>query len=192
MKESQYGDEYIDTAKLIQVRFVLSPPELWKRVDNTPDPQNKAFTYSQKTRCLKLFQRVVENKHQPPYQGLYRFFLDVAGDAWMLYERWKAHPQFKGTRLQSIQRSNSGQIVDIPEGIIFPILGALSVFAILHESGWRIEPPASFDEKMLIQAAAQDSQEIADHNPQTMGKKPACYSSLYRITKLFADLSAKQ
>jgi len=32
--------------------------------------------------------------------------------------------------------------------------------------------------------------EIADHNPQTMGKNKACYSTLQRITAIYARLAA--
>jgi hypothetical protein len=187
--ETDLSDEYIDTEKLVQVLFVLSPTELWESIDNSPDLKNKAFTYSQKTRCLKMFQKVVDNQGEPPYMELYSFFLDVAPEAWELYERWKSHPEFRGTRLKSIQRGEGGEVLEVPDGIIFPILGAFSAFAKRHKSGWRIEPPEHFDEKVLIQVAAQDYQEIADHNPQTMGKSRACYSSLYRISKLYADLS---
>jgi hypothetical protein len=186
--ETDLSDEYIDTEKLVQVLFVLSPTELWEEIDKSPDLKNKAFTYSQKTRCLKLFQKVVENQDQPPYKELYRFLLDVAPAAWELYERWKKHSGFYGTRLKSIQRSETGEVVEVPDGIIFPILGSFSAFAAHQKSGWRIEVPPSFDEKILIQVAAQDYQEIAGHNPQTMGKSRACYSSLYRITSIYADL----
>ena len=65
------------------------------------------------------------------------------------------------------------------------------MFAANVRGRWRIETPATFDKKLLIQVAAQDHQEIADHYPRTMGKNRACYSSLYRVTKLFAELSSR-
>jgi hypothetical protein len=39
--------------------------------------------------------------------------------------------------------------------------------------------------------AAQVYMEIADHNPQTMGKNKACYSALQRITKIYACLAVR-
>jgi hypothetical protein len=150
---------------------------------------SKGFTYSQKTRCLKLFQRLVDDHEtNPQYAAVYRYFLDIAGAAWRLYERWKGHQGFKGTRIRAIEREN-GEITDVPDGIIFPILGALSAFVIKTKAGWRLREPDRFDDKELIEAAAQVYMEIAEHNPQTMGKNKACYSTLLRLTSIYARLA---
>jgi hypothetical protein len=167
------------------------------------DAASKVFAYSQKTRCLKLFQRIVEGRGDSrELDAIYRYFLDMAGPAWKLYEKWKAHPNFRGTRLRSIEREN-GAIADVPDGIVFPILSALSVFVdppgrFLPKGGsiarrrfsWAFRPVEKFDEQELIDAAAQVYMEIADHNPQTMGKSKACYSALQRITAIYARLAA--
>lgn len=182
--------EFLDTEKLIQVVFALMPAQLLKGLDRDGDPSNKAFTYSQKTRCLKLFQRLVEEQESGGDQAsAYRFFLDIAGEAWMLYERWKVHQGFRGTRIRSIER-DGGEIADVPDGIIFPILGALSAFATLEKKRWTIRLPDRFEERELIEAAAQAYMEIANHNPQTMGKNKACYSTLFRLTSIYARLAA--
>jgi hypothetical protein len=55
---------------------------------------------------------------------------------------------------------------------------------------WGFEPVEHFDEQELIEAASQVYMEIADHNPQTMGKSKACYSALQRITAIYARLAA--
>src|SRR5215813_12015447 len=57
--ETDIVGEYVDTEKLIQVLFALMPGALLKSVGEDGDASNKVFTYSQKTRCLKLFQRLV-------------------------------------------------------------------------------------------------------------------------------------
>jgi AIPR protein len=182
--------KFLDTEKLIQVVFALMPAKLLKGLDRDGDPSNKAFTYSQKTRCLKLFQRLVEEREGNSDQAdAYRYFLDIAGEAWTLYERWKVHQGFRGTRIRSIER-DGGEIADVPDGIIFPILSALSAFATHGRKGWTIYLPDRFDEKELIEAAAQVYMEIANHNPQTMGKNKACYSALFRLTSIYARLAA--
>lgn len=184
-------DGFWDTEKLIQVIFALMPTELLENLDREADASNKVFTYSQKTRCLKLFQRLVEEKDSDPAIGeVYAYFLSVAGPAWQLYEKWKSHQAFKGTRLRSIIREN-GAISEVPDGIVFPILSALSVFVKKRKLRWTISIPEEFDDQELIEAAAQAYQEIAGHNPQSMGKSKACYSTLHRLTSVYARLLRK-
>lgn len=181
-------DEFLDTEKLIQVLFALMPAKLFALLEK--DAASKVFAYSQKTRCLKLFQRIVEGRQDDAdLDAIYAYFLDMAGHAWNLYEKWKAHPQFHGTRLRAIEREN-GEVVSVPDGIVFPILSAMSAFVTHRRRGWVLQPVEQFDERELIEAAAQVYMEIADHNPQTMGKNKACYSALQRITAIYARLAA--
>ena len=79
-------------------------------------------------------------------------------------------------------------IVDIPDGIVFPILASLSAFAVKTLTGWRIKPPKGFSDDELIKAAKVVYTERAGHNPQTMGKSRPCYSSLYQITSIYRRL----
>jgi len=65
----------------------------------------------------------------------------------------------------------------------------LSAFAEETPDGWRIAPPDTFTDEELIGAAATVYQEIADSNPQSMGKSKACYSQLLQITSLYKRLS---
>jgi len=195
-------DEFLDTEKLIQVLFALMPQKLFAHLEK--DATSKVFAYSQKTRCLKLFQRVLEGRQgdivrdiegESPNDAIYAYFLDMAGPAWKLYQKWKSHTGFQGTRLRSIEREK-GEIANVPDGIVFPILSALSEF-VVSRSNWRkgakkrwvLRPVERFDEQELIDAAKQVYTEIADHNPQTMGKSKACYSALQRITAIYARLA---
>lgn len=179
--------EFLDTEKLIQVIFAVLPESMLKQIDNQIDATSKVFTYSQKTRCLRLFQRVEEDG--PP--DVYECLLDLAGPAWELYSRWKRHQGFRGTRIRSIEREN-GEIVEVPDGVIFPVIAAHAAFVTENPKGeWQIVKPAVLADAELIEAAKQAYMEIADHNPQTMGKSKACYSSLLRITSIYARLGNK-
>jgi hypothetical protein len=186
------SEDYIDTEKLIQVILALMPSELWfKPGEENP---NKVYTYSAKAKCLKDFQEIykrAKDKTDPEhehYKAVYKYSLDIAPQAYELYLKWKSHQGFKGTRLRSIERE-AGEIVDVPDGIIFPILSALSVFAIKSPKGWKIAPPSFFKDEELIKIAKSTLIEIADHNPQTMGKSRACYSALLQITSIYKHLS---
>ena len=191
--ETQLSDDYIATERLIQVITALTPEELWPKLGETGNP-NKTYTYAMKTKCLKDFQNVYRkakddsDSEHTKYKNLYQFYLDIAPQAYGLHERWKTHEGFMGTRLRSIQREK-GAIKEVPDGIIFPILAALSAFAEKKPEGWRIVPPASFSDEEIINAAVTVYQEIADHNPQTMGKSKACYSQLHQLTSLYRRLS---
>jgi hypothetical protein len=174
--------EYLDTEKIIQVIFALLPSSMLIKLGQM-DASSKSFTYSQKTRCLKLFQGVVENGPR----DVYNCCLDLAPVAWELYQNWKGHQGFRGTGIRAIERDN-GMIVEVPDGIVFPILAAHSAFVKEGKGGWVLNKPKQFEDKELIEAAKQAYMEIAEHNPQSMGKKSACYSTLLRITSIYARL----
>lgn len=190
MSETQLSDDYIDTEKLLQVLIALIPPQLWPTESEQDDP-NKVFAYSQKTKCLKFFQdiHVQATEHQDETSlALYKFFLDIAPTAYDLYHQWKSHQGFQGTRIWSIQRDGR-EIVDIPDGIIFPILASLSAFMKKSGKSWKYSPPEKFNDEEIVKVAKQAYQQIAKSNPQTMGKTKACYSMIYQITSLYSRLA---
>lgn len=176
-------DDFLDTEKLIQVTFALMP-------ENTPKPSgisldlgNKVFAYSQKTRCLKIFQKLADE----PEAEMYKTFIGIAPVAWHLYEHWKKHQSFIGTQIRSVEREN-GKVTDVPDGIIFPILAAHAAFVYESAAGWQVNKPVQLSDEELISVAKQSYMDIAGHNPQSMGKSKACYSSLMQITSIYAKL----
>ena len=188
--ETRLSDDFIKTERLLQVITALIPEKLWPKGREF----NKVYTYSQKTKCLKEFQQIFKkakdynDPEQKKYAKLYKFYLDIAAEALGLYERWKAHQEFKGTRIRAIERDGR-KIKEVPDGIIFPILASLSAFAIEEQDGWKIQFPSVFSDSELIKAADSAFKEIAKHNPNTMGKSKACYSSLYQITSIYKRLT---
>jgi AIPR protein len=187
--ETDISGEYIDTEKLLQVIFALMPGAVLKSLGEDGDASNKIFTYSQKTRCLKLFQRLVDAAANDGHiSDVYQYFLDISGQAWKLYGRWKSHPGFQESKIPLFEREN-GEVAVVPDGILFPILSAFSAFVDRADNKWEINIPETFDENELIDAAAQAYIEIAGCNPQTMGKSKACYSTLLRLTGVWARLA---
>jgi hypothetical protein len=191
-------NETIDTEKLLQIITALIPPELWYRAGEDNNP-NKVYTYSMKAKCLKEFQEIFiraknsDDDDQKKYEALYKFYLDISADAWLIYTKWKSHQGFKGTRIQNgVTRDSEGNIVDIADGIIFPILSSFSVFAKKTRSGWKISPPDFFSDDELIKTAKTALTEIAFHNPWNMGKSKACYSALLQITSLYKKLESRK
>ncbi|MHB8215066.1 MAG: AIPR family protein [Candidatus Sulfotelmatobacter sp.] len=197
--ETQLSEDYVATERLLQVITALVPAELWPNQSERESP-NKVFTYSMKAKCLKEFLRVWKAAHDPrdpdPSRAkeqdrskrLYDFYLQIAPQAHELYEKWKAHQGFAGTGIRSIAR-NGREILEVPDGIIFPILASLSAFAKETSQGWAIKPPKVFKDEEVIRAAKSVYQNIANSNPWLMGKSKACYAALYQITSIYQRLS---
>lgn len=183
-ESESFSDDYLDTEKLVQVVFALMPDQMLAKVGIT---DSKVFTYNQKARCLALFQRIYEGR-AGDLRDAYQYFLNIAGYAWQIYEKWKAHPAFNGSGLHSLKREK-GKVVEVPDGIVFPIVASLSAF-VQHQNGrgWIYNPPERFDEKVLVTTAIEAYQDIARHKPHTMGTSKACYSSCQRVTSLYATL----
>lgn len=192
--ETKLSDDYVQTEKLLQVIAALVPDELVVEKDGTKRGRSKAYCYSMKARCLKDFREMYEAAHNPKaerhaeYSALYGFYLDICAEALAIYDRWKEHQGFRGTGLHAIERDGE-RIVSVPDGIVFPIIAAHSVFAKKTPSGWRIAPPVSFDDGELIRVAKSVYQEIAHSKPMEMGKSTPCYSALLQITSLYQRLS---
>ncbi len=188
--ETKLSDDYIKTERLLQVITALIPKELW------PDNKefNKVYAYSMKAKCLKEFQDLYKKKHDkshPEHEAaseLYQFYLDIAGQAWELFEKWKSHQGFQGTRLWALEREGR-EIKEVPDGIIFPILASLSVFAKKTKNGWTIKQPELLSDEDLIRHAKSAYQNIANSNPWNMGKSKACYTALYEMTSIYKKLS---
>ncbi|WP_052245372.1 AIPR family protein [Halocynthiibacter namhaensis] len=177
------NDDFLDTEKLIQVTFALLPDDIEKPSGINLDLSNKVFTYSQKTRCLKIFQKLADE----PDTEMYKAFISLAPVAWKLYEHWKRHQNFIGTQIRSIERNN-GRVIEVPDGIIFPILASHAAFVYQSAAGWQLNKPDQLSDDELINVAKQSYMDIASHNPQSMGKSKACYSSLMQITSIYARL----
>lgn len=191
--ETQLSEDYVGTERLLQVITALIPASLWPKSGETDNP-NKVYTYSMKAKCLKEFQDIHRKAHDRKHEeyessnALYQFYLDIAPQALELYKKWKAHQGFAGTGIRSITREGR-EIVEVPDGIVFPILSSLSAFAKKTEDGWRIAPPKRFKDDEIIRAAKSVYQSMAASNPWLMGKSKACYFALNQITSIYQRLS---
>jgi hypothetical protein len=191
--ETELSEDYVGTERLLQVITALIPSSLWPKKAEADNP-NKVYTYSMKAKCLREFQEIYKKAHDrkhPEYESareLYEFYLDIAPEALQLYEKWKAHQGFAGTGIRSITREGR-EIVEVPDGLIFPIIASLSAFATKTDEGWKVKPPRMFRDEELIRAAKSVYQSIASSNPWLMGKNRACYFALNQITSIYQRLS---
>ena len=183
-------NDYVPTEKLLQVIAAVLPTALWWKAGDV----NKVYTYSAKATCLKDFQQIfrrAKDKNDPDhkrFKEIYDFYLEISGQAFTLYNKWKTHQGFAGTGLRSIEREG-GAIKEVPDGIVFPILAALAEFAVQSPKGWIIQMPKILDESELIRVAKTAYIEIARSKPEVMGKMKACYSALQQITAIYKKLT---
>jgi hypothetical protein len=191
--ETELSENYVPTERLLQVITALIPASLWPKPGENENPK-KVYTYSMKAKCLKEFDEIYVRAHDSRHpehekaKDLYQFYLDIAAEALQLYEKWKEHQGFRGTGLRCIVRDGR-EVVDVPDGMIFPILASLSAFAEKTPQGWTIKHPRLFKDEDLIRAAKSAYQSIANSNPWIMGKQQACYAALYQITSLYRRLA---
>ena len=169
---------YLPTEKLIQVIMALVPDEI-KVPGRTSKDSNKAYCYSQKSACLINFSDAQTKKDTDAQsKELYQFCLDIATSAWGLYTKWQKHQGFSGSRLHAIERNKAGEIVEVPDGILFPIIAAHACFIKKDSKGkWVMTVPVKAD-KDLIDAAKAVYQSMANSDPNKMGKSKDCYSLL--------------
>jgi hypothetical protein len=197
--ETDRSEDFADTEKVLQVATALMPTDLWPKPKEKDDPI-KVYTYSMKSKCLREFQDIHRKANNPTKEEqlngeaakaaeLYDYYLDIAPQALELYERWKQHQGFKGTGLRSIGREGNA-IVDVPDGIVFPIIASLSAFVKKMDGRWMYSPPDKFHDADIIKAAKGQYMNTANSNPWNMGKSRAVYSSLFQITNIYKDLSA--
>ena len=75
-----------------------------------PSRLKQVCTYSMRAKCLREFQEIYRKAHDrkdPEHNSarkLYQFYLDIAPEALLLYDRWKSHQGFAGTGIRSITR----------------------------------------------------------------------------------------
>jgi AIPR protein len=182
-------NEYVHTEKLLQVIAALLPPSLWWKVGE----YNKTYTYSAKATCLKDFRIIYDgakDEGSENFVEVYKFYLDVAPQAYELYLKWKEHQGFQGSGLRSIERAGK-EIVDVPDGIVFPILASLAQFAVKTKGKWKISQPDALDDGELVKTAKRAYMEIGKSKPEIMGKSRGCYTALDQITAIYKKLLNK-
>ena len=183
-------NDIVDTERLLKVIAALLPKTLqWKSGEFS-----KAYTYDRPTTCLKDFA-LIEKRAKDPSDAqhqlskkVYEFYLDIAPKALKISAKWKQHQGFHGTKIHSIKRADDGRILEVPDGILFPIFAALSEFATKGQDGWDIVIPPQLSDGKLIQAAKSCYIDIARSKPDTMGKTKACYMHMQQITSIYREL----
>lgn len=198
-KETDTGDQYVDTIRLLQVLWALMPEKLLpagKR--STADARLKS--YKNKALCLVDFERDVIDKDNSLDMAVkaaaaerYEYMVDMAGVAWKQYMKWRHHPDWAGRRLKestrAVRRTKDGYTV--ADGVVFPIIAAMAQFVAKNASGkFGLLIPGVFDEKDIIDAA-RDQLTAHQGNPMAMGRNAAVYEALTMLTRMVNRVSGR-
>lgn len=192
--ETDVEDKYVDTRRLLQVLWAMMPEEL--APENRRSIEARMRAYKNAAYCLQDFMKIVDNREIDDGDAArYAYFIDMAGSAWNEYQRWQTHKQWNDKRLREPQRQavrgEDGIITKISDGIVFPILSALSRFVKRKEDGhWVINYPRVFqDEDMLIAARGQLT--LCGGRPMLMGRSGQAYDALMILTEMVERFSSQ-
>ena len=181
--ESQTGEGYLDTRKILQIARLLMPTS----VSGNPAAAEKLRAYKNPEQCLTEFCDWYEDSSNPEKKAKYDFTVEIAPHALKEYLSWEQHPAWSGHRIWSetkkggraVRRDRkTGKITWVSPGLIFPVMGAMSEFAIRNQKGeWVLAKPSRFKDAEMIQRAVN---QFRAHNsdPMIMGRSEAAYDAL--------------
>ena len=182
--ESQTGDEFLDTRKVLQLSRLLMPTS----VSGNEAAAEKLRAYKNPEQCLTDFCDWERSKGSDQIKrAKYDFTVQMAPYALREYWTWEKHPAWNGHRIweetkkggRAIRRDKrTGKIVWVSPGLLFPLMGAMSEFAIQDPHGkWVLAKPSRFKEDEMIQRAVN---QFRAHNsdPMIMGRSEASYDAL--------------
>lgn len=214
MNETDIGDQFVDTQRLLQVLWAMMPEHLLPASKRRSVADARLKSYKNRAYCLIDFEADVVMKDRdadedpamlPQVRALleteiaaakarYQYFVDLAGVGWEQYLKWRHHEGWSGLYLKestrAIRRSDDGHVV--ADGVIFPILAAMSYF--VGQSGktgkWKLKIPPIFDDVEMLDAA-RDQLSTHKGNPMHMGRDAGVYEALSLLPKMVMRLSSR-
>jgi AIPR protein len=194
--ETDFDKDLLDTEKIIQCVTAIAPPTVSMpsasdaRRQKSPETQFRVYAYRHRARCLKDFALVMESPADWPDANSY--ILDVAWDVWQLYQRLRSEQAFSGLHKVKGESVSGKKVVandGVPDGVVFPMLSALSRFIRRSSKGWKLDIPSNFPWQTLYRQAMVQLKTTASHNPQTMGKDADCYVALHGAIDMYFAVS---
>jgi hypothetical protein len=175
----------IDTERVIQLCAALMPQEL---AGEEKFISSKLKAYKNKAQCRMDFEKAHDEHEDDPVQReRYQFYVDIAPHAWREYLSYRTHPAFKGKRLRkdtkAVKRKPNQETV-YADGLVFPMVSALSLFVKKTDGHWSLIKPSVFKDEDLVDAAVEQFREGCDSNPVLMGRSAGAYQSLMLMSRM--------
>jgi hypothetical protein len=199
--ETDVGDQFVDTLRLLQILWAMMP-EAMLPLTRRSTSEARLKSYKNKAYCLVDFESDVVNRDRArkpdedpaDYEKVkaaaaerYRYFVDMAGIAWKEYQKWRHHELWnkKYLRSDAKQVQRDGKTLTVSDGVIFPILSAMSLFVTKDAKSGRfgLSVPSFFDEGEMV-LAARDQLTGHKGDPMMMGRNPAAYEALGTLARV--------
>jgi hypothetical protein len=181
--ETETGDEFYDTRKILQFARLLMP----KEVSKNDTPAEKLRPYKNPEQCLSDFSDWFENKDKnSDAMRKYEFTVQIAPAAIEEYEYWSQHSSWNGHHIwdetkkggRACKRDANNKITWVSPGLVFPILGAMSEFVEENSSGkWRIVKPRIFKSQEMVACAVKQFRSVGS-DPMQMGRSAGAYDAM--------------
>jgi hypothetical protein len=158
-----------------------------KRQGMNGQPEHQLRAYKNPEQCLTDFCDWFETKRtSAANRAKYEFTVQIAPHAYLEYRKWEGHPAWNGHHIwdetkkggRAVKRGSGNRIKWVSPGILFPLMGALSEFAVRDRSGhWHLKMPSRFKEEEMVRRAVN---QFRAHNsdPMIMGRSEASYDTL--------------
>lgn len=193
--------EGIGAQKVLQYSRLLMPPKLAEK-----KASERNFAYKQGGKCLTDFADWARDRNiDPVAQELYDFTVQIAPTAIREYRHWEDHAGWYGHRLHEVSKTglkpkggrpvrrdkNTGAVIWVAPGILFPMMAALSAFVVKENGLWILKKPGLFKEEELIRRAVQQFRAL-NREVAMMGRSEAAYDALSIYTETIASVLAQQ
>ncbi len=189
--ETSVGENLVDPRLLLQILWAMMPDDL--APENRRTIEARIRSYKNAASCLSDFVKLHDSKSSNEENSRrYQYFLDMAGSAWSRYEHWKSPEVWDSLRLRSdinqAVRDDQGTILKVHDGLLFPIMAALSKFVRFDENAarWVYKQPSVFQDEMMAGAARR---QLSAHEgkPMYMGRSSSAYEALQIMTEMAAS-----
>lgn len=185
LSETDRSENDVDTGKLIQVLTALTPRELWHGKTDKDLPI-KIHAYNMRNQCLAGFAETWARAHDPTFpdherrRELYDFYVSTAVASWKLYRKWKTHQGFKGWDIRNgIKRGKRGEILDVADGLIFPVFSSLALLYRKRRGAWVLAVPRDamkMIEEDLIENIDYVYKKMANSKPHMVSRSGQCHA----------------
>ena len=180
--EAQSGEEFIDTRLVLQLARLLMPTA----VSGNPSAAEKLRAYKNPEQCLTDFCEWERSRaNDPASKAKYEFTVQMAPHALQEYKCWQSHPAWNGHQIWSATKKGravkrdrrTNRINWVSPALLFPLMGAMSEFAVRKRGEWKLEKPARFREEEMIRRTVNQFRAHGS-NPLLMGRSEASYDAL--------------